>query len=139
MKIEFTIFGNQENRNGNPVPYTRTPRASMWRKDAIRYRAWKDYVAAAYDRQVPDHVRKALRPRQYNQNPIELKNGQTAVVSTYIEWSDGTHGDADNVHKGILDSLFVNDKNVVEGHYTTRMRQGQGSVVVIINIKDVTK
>ena len=46
--IKFTIKGNQEKPDGNPIPYLRTTQGSQWTDKAIRYREWKSKVVAAY-------------------------------------------------------------------------------------------
>lgn len=44
--IEFTLVGNQVDKDGNPIPYHRTTQASFWNKDSKRYNAWKKFTKA---------------------------------------------------------------------------------------------
>lgn len=133
MQFTFTIFGNQEDRNGNPVPYHRQTDTSKWSKGAIRYRAWQDFVAKEYDKQVPIEFKRLLESRA--RRPIDLKTRE-AELDIIIEWADHKHGDGDNVFKGILDALFVNDKNVTAGSFKTRLRPKQGSVTVRLRVSE---
>jgi len=64
--------------------------------------------------------------------PIILKNSKVRV-DTIITWANHKHGDADNVHKGILDALFVNDKCVTTGFYDSEVKK-KGVVDVKITI-----
>lgn len=132
--LAFTVFGNQEDPKGNPVPYTRMTRGSKWNERAQKYLEWKERVIAAYEKQVKTD--NALLTRTtYRSKPIKLHDKQRAQVWVFIEWKDGTHADGDNVLKGILDALFVNDKQVTEGHFYSQMsRDRQGSVRVVIEI-----
>lgn len=63
-----------------------------------------------------------------------------AKVEMDIEWYDEGHADGDNVYKGILDGLFLNDKNVIEGHYRCNpIPTKQGNVTVKITFYEKGK
>ena len=53
-----------------------------------------------------DTVRRAKKP-----HPIKIESYR-AEMHLKIYWADEKHGDADNVFKGIADSLFENDKEL---------------------------
>lgn len=103
MVYEFTIWGNQEGP-GNPIPYHRTTQRARFTPEHRRYEAWKNHVVAAF-----------LRGTHYHQKHIgtkPIKHAGKARLDAMIYWHDNTHGDPDNILKGINDALFVNDKRV---------------------------
>lgn len=103
----FRIVGNQEDRAGNPIPYTRTMRFSK-AHSAKRYFAWQHHVRAAFIGSLNGKVLTAFaRERQ----PIVLEDLH-AFMDIIICFDGENHGDSDNVWKGIADSLFFNDKHV---------------------------
>ena len=101
--LKFTIFGNQEDKKGNSIPYHRTTQGSYWNAGSQRYLAWKNYVVKEFCKQtgVKDTSKK----------PILKSNDKIHVVMN-IYFKDKTHADSDNIFKGIADSLFQNDKYV---------------------------
>jgi len=93
IAFNFIIYGNQEDVKGNPVPYFRQTQASArFNKGAMRYHRWKDYIrkAAGVSDKLVTEGRLHMRLKIYFMNK--------------------THGDSDNIFKGIADSMFVNDK-----------------------------
>jgi hypothetical protein len=144
MQINFVIQGNQENPKGNPIPYHRATQGSYWNAGNRRYHAWKDYVVKCFeeasiksgsytrmsDEQIIEMVKKGQRPK-----PIELGK-KNARMDILIEWANGAHADCDNIFKGILDALFVNDKGVTAGSFDSRKASdGVGKVITKIIIK----
>lgn len=116
-KLYFKIKGNQEDPDGNAVPYFRTTQGSQWKKGAKRYHAWKDFVRA----QVIDVLAamKSLDREQWSElidfrgnKPIKATD-KKVWMKIYIIWKNKTHADSDNVFKGIADALFMNDKYLV--------------------------
>lgn len=105
---KFTIYGNQEDVKGNPIPYFRqTQRSARFNKNAIRYHHWKDYVRTAFN--------EAVGSFTVSQN-ILLEVPVKAYLHTKIYYANKKHADSDNVQKGIKDALFSNDK-MVAGTY----------------------
>lgn len=105
---KFTIYGNQEDIAGNPIPYFRqTQRSARFNKNAIRYHHWKDYVRAAFNEAVDSFT--------VSQN-ILLEVPVKAYLHTRIYFANKKHADSDNIQKGIKDALFSNDK-MVAGTY----------------------
>ena len=94
MKLvyEFEIVGLEY----NPVPYKRTTQKMKFTKDYKKYLEWKTLLADWHA--VP-----------------ELCGAY--FVETIAIYKDKTHGDTDNVAKGVLDALFKNDK-YVSGSYS---------------------
>lgn len=127
MTYTFTVSGNQENALANPVPYHRTTQGSTWTKEAKRYNAWKNYVRHCFYKQTDAKVQLL--------EPITLSKTKTATMDIAIEWANGTHGDCDNVFKGIADALFTNDKYIMAGSFkSTYSKSKQGKVYIAITI-----
>lgn len=145
MQIEFIITGNQEHPEGNPIPYTRLTQGTTWTDKALRYGAWKTYVVQQFERaakiqgfplalddqQAVKEMIRTGRPAK----PINLEK-KLARMDIRIEWANGAHADADNIFKGILDALFVNDKNVAAGSFESKKaNDGVGKVFIKITIE----
>lgn len=114
--ISFTIKGNQENPQGNPIPYFRTTQGGQFNKGAKRYHAWKDYVRAAFIDALEaikreDRIDYAKFVDFSQKKPIK-KAGYKQKVSIMIGFRDKSHADSDNIFKGIADALFMDDKYV---------------------------
>ena len=102
----------------NPVPYKRTTqRAKFVSEDYKKYCTWKKLLATKFRKQ--NGVIPALRGRYY-----------VEVVATY---KDKTHGDTDNVAKGVNDALFANDK-YVSGRYDFKYGKSGGIIVKIYEV-----
>ena len=131
--MTFSIRGNHENQAGNPIPYTRTLSHS-WTKSAARYKDWMEYVRIEFLRSFQS-ARRGSVPVTLDGH-LELARGQTAEISLHVTWANGAHGDLDNVLKGVLDSLFVQDKEIVK--LTATSEKGKrGSVEGVIIIHDL--
>jgi Holliday junction resolvase RusA-like endonuclease len=138
--IEFSIKGNQENAEGNPIPYFRQTQNTKWTDGARRYEEWKNYVVSSMLAHcgTPDMLRNDLN---YNR-PLEIPNGGEARMAIEIWWASRAHGDGDNIFKGIADALFINDKEVVEGSFKSQMstdKKGRVEVRILINNKSNIK
>ena len=93
--LAFTVYGN-------PVGYKRTTQAGCkFDKGYKRYQAYKQTVINAF-------VEKYGGDR--NTKPLTTVRGEKTRVDIKIYFRDYTHGDPSNVHKGIEDALFANDK-----------------------------
>ena len=101
--MKITIYGNQEDIKGNPIPYHRTTQGSFWNKGSKRYSAWKNYVVKAY--------REQTGTRDNGKKPIEKSDDKVRMDAT-IYFKNRTHADSDNIFKGVADALFQNDKYV---------------------------
>lgn len=112
IEIKFHVRGNQEDMYGNPIPYQRTLNHS-WTKAATRYKDWMDYVRAEFVRSFILESKRKDIVVVTTDGHIELERGQTAEVELDVSWANGHHGDLDNVLKGVLDSLFIQDKEIV--------------------------
>lgn len=106
--IYFVVTGNQEDPEGNPIPYFRTTQGSSWNKPSQRYNAWKDYVASHLV-----HAKSLLD--EYRSHPLDkkpIRKGIHAKVTALIHFKGENHADPDNIVKGINDALFMDDKHV---------------------------
>ena len=98
--MKFTV----ENNGKNPVPYKRTTQRGKFSPEYKKYQAWKNRVVAAFilanKNRLPHHV---------------LEKDKKYYVNIMCYFKDKTHGDTDNVAKGINDAVFqkpLNDKYV---------------------------
>ena len=110
MLHSFTIYGNQEDTKGNPIPYLRTTQGTQWTKAAIRYSQWKAFVRICLIdslQGIPkDNVLWCVAK---NNKAIEFTKTKSEM-QLQIFFSNKAHADPDNIFKGIADALFVNDK-----------------------------
>lgn len=88
----------------NPIPYKRTTQKQKYSdKGYHRYQRWKNLI-------VSEFVRKF---KVYPSKVFKLK--QKYYVHILVYYKDMTHGDTDNVFKGVLDAIFdkpLNDKYI---------------------------
>ena len=133
--IKFTIKGNQEDKDGNPIPYHRVTRNTLWTARAVRYSEWKSYVA----KQLHDHYKTLPKTRQAvlkelfdfsKDKPINKTNRKIAVMIKIV-YKSKTHGDSDNIFKGIADSIFQDDKYVIGSFDFSYGKVGQVDVEII--------
>lgn len=121
--INFTIYGNQEKKNGNPIPYFRVTSQSRFSKGTKRYHEWEDYVRAAFIDGLKGKTMEYMTEVSgfvsfTNKKPIKAFDGKIHM-RLIIVWANKAHADSDNVFKGIADALFMNDKYLVgEFDYT---------------------
>lgn len=93
----FTIDGNNHDRQGNPVPYTRTTRrAKFVAGPAIRYSQWKKFV------------QKVAMVAGFPFGKLE-HNGMYRL-DVHCRLLAGNHGDPENIRKGIQDALFFDER-----------------------------
>lgn len=111
QEIKFTIFGNQQNTIGNPIPYERSTQNGQWKPRVKRYNAWKQFVQMIYLESDPPFKGESKRRVMQGGKPINLGTG-SANMKIKIFWGKRIHGDCDNIWKGIADALFQNDKYV---------------------------
>jgi Holliday junction resolvase RusA-like endonuclease len=124
-EIRFTIKGNPDDIEGNPVPYARVVGRALWLPHAKKYHAWKQYVRAIFHRAYPEFPIGKVQP-------LTTKMSAKALLAIDIYWVNGAHADPDNIFKGIADALFENDKyldGIFESHYAS---DGKGRVEVEI-------
>lgn len=114
MKLvyEFEITGLEY----NPVPYKRTTqRAKFVSKDYKKYLEWKTLLGDTFCASNPKAPKRIIR-RGEEWHAVPGLSG-AYFVETVAIYKDKTHGDTDNVAKGVLDALFKNDK-YVSGSYS---------------------
>ena len=88
---------------GQPVPYKRTTQNAKWTDEQYhRYQAYKDAIVIAFLEQ--------CQGDWGCDKPLTSVRGQKTRMDIVIYFADYKHGDPSNVHKGIEDALFVNDK-----------------------------
>ena len=142
MEIKFTIRGNQNEPKGNPIPYTRVVGRALWTVEAKRYAAWKEYVRAEYIEKSKSPITAKvgeellyLMTFDTKVSPIVLNSGHKARMELKIFWANESHGDPDNIFKGIADALFANDKQLAGSFDFEKAKDGKGKVEVRITIE----
>lgn len=131
--IIFKIKGNQENPEGNPIPYLRTTQASQWTDKAVRYQEWKSYVVGEYIKALEKMPRRNELEEYHNLSKLKpiVNTGKKIIMSLRITWANKAHADCDNVFKGIADALFINDKYLVGDFDYEYGDKGVGGQVVV--------
>lgn len=128
-EYNFIISGNQENPDGNPIPYHRTTRGSYWNEGSKRYAAWKEYVVAASGLEYQFN-----RKKMKMENPIVIPLGYKATMGLKMFFANESHADPDNIYKGIADALFFNDKKLSGSTDFDMANDKKGRVYVRINV-----
>lgn len=132
--ITFTIKGNQEDHEGNPIPYARVVSRALWLPNAQRYYEWKEHVRKAFFKGYPEYVSYNDKHLIVDDEPLTTKASEKARMDIKIFWMNGVHGDPDNIFKGIADSLFRNDKFLDGSFESCHAADGRGKVEVKITI-----
>ncbi len=136
-KYQFTIHGNQDDPNGNPIGYKRLLRGKIRDAD-VKYIDWCNFVRDVFyqENKNIDLSWKNNFEKMTSEKPLTTTNKNTAKLSIKIEFAkDGTRADCDNVFKGISDALFFNDKYVMQGYFEGKLSDcGKGKVDVDIII-----
>ena len=122
----------------NPVPYKRTTqRAKFVSEDYERYREWKIFLGDKFcaqneraAKEIYEVFNKKTKRREIHMRP---RLSGAYFVETVATYKDKTHGDTDNVAKGVNDALFASDK-YVSGSYDFKYGQSGGIIVKIYEI-----
>lgn len=90
--------------DGNPVPYKRTTQRAKYKdKEYARYLKWKELIMRYFI-------------LKFNKYPHQIfKKNHKYYVNIVVYYKDKTHGDTDNIYKGVLDAIFakpLNDKYI---------------------------
>lgn len=130
IDLSFTILGNQEDPEGNPIPYKRLTQKSKYFARGQRYQGWKGHVQQAFlDSLGLSDRRKFEYVMAQHKKPIKVPKESKAYLETDIYFSDETHGDPSNIIKGIEDALFVDDKHVdLKTSHECRAEEGKVDV-----------
>ncbi|QCD44108.1 RusA family crossover junction endodeoxyribonuclease [Campylobacter mucosalis] len=117
MKLVYVL--RLENLTYNPVPYKRTTQRQKWVD-----KGYKKYLA----------FKELLRWQFKAQNKAEPRLSGRYHVSIVATYKDKTHGDTDNIAKGVNDALFSDDK-LVSGDYDFRYGKFGGLEVKIYKVE----
>lgn len=137
MRISFVIVGNQENPNGNPIPYHRATQGSRWNHASQRYEAWKAHVQLALMGAVKrgrSEMEKTIYRRICSGSKPIIKTDQKQRTDIFIYWANHAHADPDNILKGINDALYESDKFVSCSADFVQSSDGRGRVTVILTL-----
>lgn len=138
MSIKFSISGNADDREGNPMPKLKMTGRQQWTPRARKYGRWKEYVVVSLIEHLqtldPQIARQCARNYAACGKPLILGD-RRATMDIVITWKDGHHGDPENIFGSIADALFHNDK-YLSGSFTFRDEHGKGQVDVAITISE---
>lgn len=94
----------------NPVPYVRTTHRAKWvNKSYLRYRKFAELVQRVFCLQ---------NNLIYDKGP-PIKGRCFYGIDVLVGFKSGNHGDLDNIVKGLLDSLFEQDKGCLKMNVLT--------------------
>ena len=134
--LKFQINGNAKSRYGNPMPYIRTL-SKKWTPQSIAYKDYQEHVRAEFERSVKQTHGDAIALKKIG-FPFTKKMfvDKKFRVDLDIYFIDDHRGDVDNCLKAVLDSLFEDDKNVLEIHAIghPKCKEGIGMIKGTIEI-----
>lgn len=139
--IEFTIYGNQEHKSGNPIPKIKKTARQQWTPAAQRYGAWKIHVQEAFE---PALIAAAIDMPEVPARKIIGSGGgrylkpitidENIRMDILIYWADETHADPESIFGSIADALFVQDKHLKGSMDFVHAKDRKGKVEVKITI-----
>ncbi|MDE2001755.1 MAG: hypothetical protein KGJ13_03635 [Patescibacteria group bacterium] len=136
--INFTIRGNPDDPNGNPLPKIKKTKWQQWTPQAKRYAAWKEYAQMAFRDAIaaghPELMQQVGQCLVRTGHPIELGTFEKARMDIQILWKNDAHADAENVFGSIADALFLNDKKLDGSFAGHKAADGKGRVEGTITI-----
>lgn len=135
-QITFTIPGNHEDPQGNPIPKIKKTAHQYWTPQAQRYAAWKNYVVKCFHNTLVGPGK--LIPNEImlvgGAKPITLGKDQEARLDIMIWWANEKHADPESIFGSIADALFTNDKHVRGKIDFKHTETGKGRTIVSIAI-----
>lgn len=124
----FFLPGNQDDPQGNPIPYTRTTR---WAKridtGAIRYGRWKKHV-----------VQHAWAIGRLKVAELDKNKAYRLDVECFVKLDPDNHADPENIRKGVQDAIFehTGDQHVVGECSFQHVVKDPGIVVTVSEISE---
>lgn len=130
-EYNFTIYGNHNDKKGNPLAKARFTRRQIFSGYADNYQQWLEHVRGIFT----DSLNKK-RDRFILENiacggkkPIP-DLGKKCRMELFITWGAKTHADPENVFGSIADALFTQDKNLA-GSFDFDERIGESGRVEV--------
>lgn len=138
IEIKFKIKGTHEDPRGNAIPKLKKTGKQFWTPAARRYVKWKEHCVKALigeiEKRSPAAAREAARNYAALGKPLVLAT-RRARMDIVVTWSDGKHGDPENVFGSIADALFHNDKYLA-GSFDFKDEYGDGQVDILLTISE---
>lgn len=128
--ISFTINGNHQNENGNPLPKARKTFRQQWTDGAERYHQYLDYVRGAFLDEFEKPKHRDLRKKFLSisgRKPLDTGD-RKCKMRIFIEWGTNAHGDPENIFGAIADAIFENDKFLAGEFDFEQKPTGKGKV-----------
>lgn len=136
--IEFTIYGNSDDPDGNPLPKARKTFRQQHTPEAQKYHDYLDYVRAAFIDQCAPNGRAKFDAQHLSfigRKPLNTGD-RKCKMSIFIEWANHVHGDPENIFGAIADAIFTQDKYLAVDVDFEPIPTGKGRVYVRIEISD---
>jgi len=130
--VKFEIRGNQENDEGNPIPYVRSTQRGQFKPNVRRYSMWKHYVLRAFYDKYPNFSPKVNAAPIFSGKIFATSRTNPMRMKLMIYFASDAHADPDNIFKGIADALFSNDKYLAVQADFAESADKKGKVVVEI-------
>lgn len=138
IEIRFTIKGTHEGPGNNAIPKLKQTGRQHWTPAARRYVKWKEHCVVALidalSKRSPAAAREAAKNYALLGKPLVLAT-RRARMDIVIVWSDGHHGDPENIFGSIADALFHNDK-YLSGSFDFKDEPGEGQVDILLTISE---
>jgi len=107
----LNLRGNHRDPTGNPLGYHRQTQRGKYSPKAKDYHNWQNWVKWSWVK-VHHYLPEIIRLSQRAAGAYEWEGFDHYELNTYIDFKGEVHADAENVRKGIQDSLFKRDKHV---------------------------
>jgi hypothetical protein len=130
--IKFEIRGNQENDEGNPIPYVRSTQRGQFKPNVRRYSMWKQYVIKSFYDKYPNYSPTVNGAPIFSGKIFATSKSNPMRMKLFIHFASDAHADPDNIFKGIADALFSNDKYLAVQADFTESKEKIGKVIVEI-------
>lgn len=138
MILEFTIYGNHADQDGNPIPKAKLTLGQQWTEKAQAYAAWKRHIQWTFKevcvmRMIGPKEKPAVIPTGKTK-PLDIAGKKSARMDLKIFWANEKHGDPENIFGSIADALFENDKHLDGSFEAKHDPKGKGRVEVKVTI-----
>lgn len=138
--MKFTINGNHEDQNGNPIPKARFTHRQQFTSKAGRYHEYLDYVRGRFTdscfKQGKVNAREKFDMQHFDfidRKPLNTGN-RKCFMRIFITWGSENHGDPENIFGAIADAIFQQDKYLAGAIDFDPVTRSAGRVDVEIQI-----
>lgn len=114
--FKFSIKGNHENENGNPLPKARYTFRQQRSEGAQRYHEYLDHVRGQFldelekNKRISAYHKFILQHVEYSGRKPLHTGDKKCRMRIFITWGSKHHGDPENIFGAIADALFEQDE-----------------------------